>query len=94
VATQVKRGEVLFDTLDCKLCHTPPTYTSPGTYDVGLGGTKFNPPSLRGVGSRETLFHDSRADSLTAVFSQYRHRLPRDLTVEEVRALVIFLKIL
>jgi cytochrome c peroxidase len=98
VATQVKRGEVLFDTLDCKLCHTPPTYTSPGTYDVGLGvglgGTKFNPPSLRGVGSRATLFHDSRAESLTAVFSQYRHRLPRDLTVEEVKALVIFLKIL
>jgi len=94
IATLVERGERLFETLDCKRCHTPPTYTSAETYDVGLGGGKFNPPSLRGVGYRNSLFHDSRADSLSAVLVRYKHRLPRDLTVEEVRALVSFLKTL
>lgn len=93
-ATLVGRGERLFDTLDCKRCHTPPTYTSAETYDVGLGGGKFNPPSLRGVGHRQSLFHDSRADSLLAVLKRYRHRLPRDLTDDEVMSLVSFLKTL
>lgn len=93
-ATLVGRGERLFDTLDCERCHTPPAYTSAETYDVGLGGGKFNPPSLRGVAHRQSLFHDSRADSLLGVLSRYRHRLPRDLTDEEVMSLVSFLKTL
>lgn len=93
-ATLVGRGERLFDTLDCKRCHTPPTYTSAETYDVGLGGGKFSPPSLRGVGRRQSLFHDSRANSLSAVLVRYRHRLPHDLTDEEILSLVSFLKTL
>ena len=94
VDVQVQRGAELFNALECRRCHTPPTYTSEGAYEVGFGPTKFNPPSLRGVGRRETLFHDSRADSLLSVFVRHKHQLPRELSAEEVRSLVRFLKTL
>jgi len=71
-ADSIRHGKDLFQSLDCQRCHTPPAYTSAGTYDVGLidsvGNRKFNPPSLRGVGRRVTLFHDGRRDSLEDVF--------------------------
>ncbi len=97
-AVSIRRGRDLFQSLDCQRCHTPLTYTSAGTYDVGLidsvGNRKFNPPSLRGVGRRVSLFHDGRSDSLEDVFLKHRHQLKRELTTDEVMALVVFLKTL
>ena len=49
-AKLVARGAQVFDTAGCAACHQPPTYTSAGSYDVGLtdelGHDRFNPPSL------------------------------------------------
>lgn len=90
------RGRDLFRARRCHECHEPPEYTSPGRYDVGLadevGNRKFNPPSLRGVGTREPLLHDGRAATLADVFRHVRH--PRDATFtdEEIADLVAFLK--
>ena len=62
----IARGRDVF-ARECINCHAPPHYTSAGRYDVGLtdevGNRRFNPPSLRGVGQRERLLHDARADS-------------------------------
>jgi YVTN family beta-propeller protein len=95
-AAAIKAGRRLFETFDCKRCHAPPTYTSQRTYDVGLkdavGNSRFNPPSLRGVGWRTSLFHDGRARSLRDVFAKHRHQLPRALSKREIDELVAFLR--
>ncbi len=88
----IGRGGRLFETLDCRRCHTPPLYTSPDTYDVGLGGAKANPPSLRGVSQRRRLFHDNRAKSIDEILGRFEHQLPREITVRERRDLVRFLE--
>ncbi|MBP89841.1 MAG: hypothetical protein CMJ64_24570 [Planctomycetaceae bacterium] len=92
----VARGEKLFGSLDCTRCHAPPVFTTPKTYDVGLddklGGKRFNPPTLRGVGQRGPYFHDNRAATLEEVFLKYEHQLDRKLTAEELRDLLSFLR--
>jgi YVTN family beta-propeller protein len=97
-AVAAERGRRIFQVRHCDECHAPPEYTSAGRFDVGLadeaGNRKFNPPSLREVGLRGTLFHDGRAKSLEDVFLKFRH--PRDsaTTSEEASDLAAFLKTL
>jgi cytochrome c peroxidase len=91
----VERGEVVFADHGCAGCHQPPTFTSPGTRDVGLvdelGVRRFNPPSLRAVSQRSAFFHDNRAVSLADVFTRWGHQVPEDIPAEDVEALVAFL---
>lgn len=90
------RGRDVFRTRMCADCHTPPSYTSAGRYDVGLvdeaGNRKFNPPSLRGVGGREPLLHDGRAATLSDVFLKHQHPAGPEFSPEEVADLVAFLR--
>jgi YVTN family beta-propeller protein len=94
-AEAFKRGRRVFARQKCATCHAPPTYTSPKTYDVGLrdelGGSHFNPPSLRGLSQAGPYFHDGRARTLGEVFTRYRHQLSGELSDEEVRDLLYFL---
>jgi YVTN family beta-propeller protein len=94
-AKAVKRGRKVFAREKCATCHTPPSYTTPKAYDVGLhdelGGTHFNPPSLRGVSQGGPYFHDNRAVTLEEVFTRYRHQLAGKLSEEDVRDLLHFL---
>jgi cytochrome c peroxidase len=94
-AESLKRGRKIFAREKCATCHSPPTYTSPKAYDVGLrdeAGTRhFNPPSLRGVSQGGPYFHDNRARTLEEVFTLYRHQLAAQLSEQEVRDLVHFL---
>jgi cytochrome c peroxidase len=89
------RGRRVFARHKCATCHAPPTYTAPGSYDVGLrdeaGGTHFNPPSLRGLSQAGPYFHDNRALTLAEVFTRYRHELAGDLSDQELRDLLYFL---
>ena len=91
----VSRGRDLFRSLECGRCHAPPTYTSPNTYDVSLadelGNNQFNPPSLRGVATRRSYFHDGRATSLAEVFTEHRHQLTVDLSRSDLDSLLDFL---
>ena len=94
---QLARGETLFGKLGCAKCHVPPlTYTSPEVYDVGLedekGLKKFNPPSLRGVSQGYNFFHDGRAKTLEAVFTEHAHQLDRPLEKSELADLLRFLR--
>src|SRR5262249_35256244 len=88
----VGRGRELFAQQGCGRCHAPPSYTSPGTYDVGLsdevGNTQFNPPSLRGVGHGGPFFHDNRAASLEEASTPFRHPLPRHIPRPDPYALL------
>lgn len=90
----IERGRAVFAARNCGRCHAPPEYTSAGVYDVGLkdeaGNAKFNPPSLRGVGQRDRLFHDNRAASLEEVFTKFRHQIGDD--APDVADLIAFLK--
>ena len=91
----LKRGRRIFAREKCATCHTPPTYTSPKAYDVGLrdeaGGSHFNPPSLRGVSQGGPYFHDNRARTLEELFTRYRHQLAGQLSGQELRDLIHFL---
>lgn len=92
----IRRGRELFGSLNCQNCHAPPVYTTAQSYDVGLvdavGNTKFNPPSLRGVGRRQAFFHDASVKSLRDVFVKRKHQLARELTPAEVNSLLQFLR--
>lgn len=91
----VDRGKVLFQEQACATCHVPPTFTSKGTFDVGLtdenGRTEFNPPSLRGVRYRGPFFHDLRAATLEDVFVKHHHPTARVLQPEELVDLIEYL---
>ena len=93
---QTQRGRALFDALRCGQCHAPPTYTTPATYDVGLedelGMSRFNPPTLLGVGQRSPFFHDGRAAELEDVFTTHGHQLRRRLSEDELQSLLAFLR--
>lgn len=95
-AALADRGALVFDTAGCAACHQPPTYTSAGSYEVGmtdeLGHDRFNPPSLRGVRFRSALFHDNRAASLDDVLRRFRHGQNSALSDEELAALLAFLR--
>lgn len=90
------RGAQLFAAIGCTDCHTPPVYTSPDTYDVGLvdelGRTRFNPPSLLGVSQRGPYFHDNRAATLEDVFRTHGHQLDEPLEPAQLNDLLIFLR--
>ncbi len=92
----IARGKSIFESQRCARCHAPPEYTSDATYDVGLkdefDNSLFNPPSLRGVGHRDRLFHDNRAKSLDDVFVQFKHQLNGELPANDVADLVTFLR--
>ena len=95
-SAEIQRGQELFRSLDCQRCHTPPTYTTSQSYEVGLtdsvGNSRFNPPSLRGVGRRQSLFHDARTTSLAAVLAKHQHQLSRELSASELKSLLQFLR--
>lgn len=75
-AAAVNRGKKVFERLECGKCHRPPTYTSVGTYDVGLqdetGQGSYNPPSLRGIRHRSRFLHDNRAGTLSRALDLHR----------------------
>jgi YVTN family beta-propeller protein len=92
----IKRGREIFAARQCGRCHTPPDYTSEGTYDVGLKDqfnyAKFNPPSLRGVGQRDALFHDNRAANLEEVLGRFKHQIEGELPDKDLADLLAFLR--
>jgi hypothetical protein len=91
-----RRGEAIFEAQGCPRCHEPPEYTSAGTFDVGFrdeaGLKRFNPPSLRGVSQRDRLLHDGRAASIEELVGKLGHRLKTEVTEEELRDLMEFLR--
>lgn len=96
-AALLERGREVFAQQKCTSCHIPPlTYTSHDVYDVGLADenkhTKFNPPSLRGVGQASRLFHDGRATSLEEVFDVFAHPTESQMTKDDRAALLRFLR--
>jgi YVTN family beta-propeller protein len=92
----VGRGRAVFQRQGCVSCHTPPTYTTARTFDVGLadehGRKMFNPPSLRGVGHGGSFFHDGRAATLEEVVTRQRHQVKGDLSEAEQADLLSFLR--
>ncbi len=91
----IERGRAVFARHDCASCHTPPTYTTPAAYDVGLpdslGNREFNPPSLRGLSHRGPYFHDNSAETVEDIFLKHGHPSAATYSAEEVRDLAAFL---
>jgi mono/diheme cytochrome c family protein len=93
---QIAAGRKVFERQDCGRCHSGRTYTSADTYDVGLvderGWRQFNPPSLRGLHSAESFFHDAGVTQLEQVFRSRRHQLSEPLDDADLSALLAFLR--
>jgi len=87
-------GRKIFEREQCQRCHRGEAFTSPGTFDVGLGpaGARYNPPSLRGLRYRGPYFHDLRATTLDEVFRTQRHPFGRELTPDDLTNLVDYLR--
>jgi len=92
----ISRGKALFESRGCVECHTGPTLTSAGTFNVGLTDQRdrklFNPPSLRAISQRGRFFHDARTDRLADVLVRDRHQLDEALSETESAALLSYLR--
>ncbi len=96
-----RRGEAVFKAKGCDTCHAGPDYTSDEVYVVGLESPQdahkgFNPPPLRGVGTRNPYLHDGRARTLEEVLLKH-HRSSKmtgqpDPGDAELADLIAFLK--
>lgn len=96
-----RRGGAVFKAKGCDTCHAGPDYTSDEAFIVGLEAPGdaykgFNPPSLRGAGTRNPYLHDGRARTLDEVLQKH-HRSSKmtgqaDPTAEELADLVAFLR--
>ena len=88
ITEAARRGKSLFEgKAGCVNCHRAPHFTTPETFDVGLGSSgvesqEYNPPPLRGIFARRRFLHDGRARSLRAVLGQHR---PEDVGGEPLR---------
>ena len=89
------RGRLVFERLKCGKCHRPPTYTSVGTYDVGLqdetGQSSYNPPSLKGLQHRSRFLHDNRAATLSRALELHQPASTRSLRGTDHSDLLSFL---
>ncbi len=95
----VRRGAELFQTRRCNQCHQPPLFTTNSLRDVGLndesaGHTRFNPPSLRGVGWTAPYLHDGRCDTLNEVLEIHSPQVQEPLTPAAIEALIAYLQTL
>jgi len=103
---QLLRGETMFNTLECQICHPPPLYTDLQLHDVGTGdptkernshgrGTNFDTPSLRALWLTAPYFHDGSASSLADVLRYgNEHNVAARLSAGELDDLVAFLRAL
>ena len=91
----VNRGGKVFERLKCSKCHRPPTYTSVGTYDVGLqdetGQGSYNPASLKGLQHRSNFLHDNRAATLSSALELHQPVATRSLRGTDHADLLSFL---
>ena len=95
-----RRGFALFmGKAGCHTCHVPPAYDRKEPADVGSGGT-FKVPSLRVASLTAPYYHDGRYATLDkavramATYARKAGLAAGDLTADEIRDLVAFLRVL
>jgi len=95
------RGKEVFDRAQCATCHFGPYHTDLQLHDVGTGdglekGTAFDTPALIEVWRTAPYLYDGRAATLEEVLKKYnkadQHGLTSDLTPEEIKDLVEYLR--
>lgn len=107
-AKAARTGEALFNgKASCAVCHTPPLYTEPGwalhtPEEIGIDGFqasrsptgRYRTTPLRGLFTRAKggYYHDGRFADLPAVVNHYDGVRKLNLTNEEKKNLVEFLK--
>jgi YVTN family beta-propeller protein len=97
------RGQALFTTTGCTICHPAPLFTDQKVHDLGFGTaddfrTRFDTPSLRSTYRTGPWLHDGRAKTLHAIFDQHNpldvHGRTKGLTTAEIDDLVAYLRTL
>ncbi|MCE9583406.1 MAG: hypothetical protein K8T20_13050 [Planctomycetes bacterium] len=96
-----QRGEQVFVSAGCDVCHPAPKYTDLKLHDLGFGTpddyrSRFDTPSLREVYRSGPWLHDGRALTLRSIFSDHNpqdlHGHTKGLTEQELDDLVAFLR--
>jgi DNA-binding beta-propeller fold protein YncE/mono/diheme cytochrome c family protein len=97
-AAAASRGRALFESaaVGCTSCHAGDALRSPGSHDVGTGGS-FEVPSLHGVSLRLPLMHNGCADTLQKRFDAAcgggdKHGTTSQLSAAQVEDLVAYLE--
>src|SRR5581483_5911710 len=90
------RGAEVFRSRRCDSCHAPPTFTSRPLRDPWpdseSDGTRYSPPSLRGVARSAPYFHDGRAATLGEVLDVHHPGDDAPLDADRRADLIAFLE--
>ena len=81
------------DPWSVRTCHPAPAYTRPRRFDVGTGGS-FYVPTLRGVAETGPWGHDGRFGELEDAIDAILAAEEVELTADERRQLLEYLKLL
>ena len=103
LSAAAERGEEIFFTNGCGVCHAGSAFTDGRLHNVGTGespaenrGPAFDTPSLLGIHATAPYLHDGSAPTLRDVLitknADDRHGGTAGLTEEEIEALVAFLQ--
>lgn len=100
LSPRAKRGQEIFERLNCAHCHPAPLYTDLKMHDVGTTGyydyrDRFDTPTLVEVWRTAPYLHDGRYVTLEELFTVGKHGLKgkkgQKLTEEEIEDLVEFI---
>jgi len=95
------RGEALFETENCMVCHPAPLYTDLKQYELGTGkgqdaGKKFDTPTLIEVWRTSPYLHDGRVVTMEELIEIHNPASEREsgttLTNEEVKDLAEYVE--
>jgi cytochrome c5 len=106
-AAAAQRGQKVFDSAQCSRCHVPPLFTEPGwnmhtASEIGIDNfqasrspdDRYRTTPLRGLFARSKggYYHDGRFPTLQAVVAHYNTFLKLNLSTDQQRDLVEYLK--
>lgn len=93
LSSKAKKGKEVFESVGCKYCHSGPWYTDQKLHEIGKQGpydhqNSWDTPTLTEVWRTGPWLHDGRSATMKEVFTNEKHGLRKDLSEEEIDALV------
>lgn len=97
----LRRGEAVFKSAGCDVCHPAPKFTDMKLHDLGFGmpddyRSRFDTPSLRETLRGGPWLHDGRAPTLKSIFTDHNpkdlHGRTKGLSPQELDDLIAYLR--
>ena len=93
LSTKAEKGKKVFETVGCAYCHKGPWFTDQKRHEIGVQGeydhqNRWDTPTLIEVWRSGPYLHDGRSATMKEVFTVEKHGLRKELSEEEIDALV------